>query len=140
MIVRNRSNELHSKFLYFVIKSRYFQDQIKCEIIGSTIPTISETKILSFFLAIPPKDVQEKLLVYIESVIDKHRLAIKKIEDEISLLQEYRIRLISDVVTGKIDVSDIEIPEYETDSDDFTDDEIYDNLVLDEEDGEMEVE
>ncbi|NLX70776.1 MAG: restriction endonuclease subunit S, partial [Clostridiales bacterium] len=140
LIVRNRSNELHSKFLYFVIKSRYFQDQIKCEIIGSTIPTISETKILSFFLAIPPKDVQEKLLVYIESVIDKHRLAIKKIEDEISLLQEYRIRLISDVVTGKIDVSDIEIPEYETDSDDFTDDEIDDNLVLDEEDGEMEVE
>ena len=140
LIVRNRSNELHSKFLYFVIKSRYFQDQIKCEIIGSTIPTISETKILSFFLAIPPKDVQEKLLVYMESVIDKHRLAIKKIEDEISLLQEYRIRLISDVVTGKIDVSDIEIPEYETDSDDFTDDEIDDNLVLDEEDGEMEVE
>jgi type I restriction enzyme S subunit len=44
------------------------------------------------------------------------------------------------VVTGKVDVRDIEIPEYEADSDETIDDEIDDNLVLDEEDGEMEVE
>jgi type I restriction enzyme S subunit len=62
------------------------------------------------------------------------------IHSEISLLTEYRIRLISDVVTGKVDVRDIEIPEYEADSDETIDDEIDDNLVLDEEDGEMEVE
>jgi type I restriction enzyme S subunit len=43
------------------------------------------------------------------------------------------------VVTGKVDVLDIEIPKYEADSDDFNDNEI-DNLVFDEEDGETEVE
>ena len=43
------------------------------------------------------------------------------------------------MVTGKVDLRDIEIPEYEADSDETIDDEIDDNLVLDEEDGEMEV-
>ena len=29
------------------------------------------------------------------------------------LLQDLRVRLISDVVTGQVDVRDIEVPEYE---------------------------
>ena len=33
--------------------------------------------------------------------------------DEISVLREYRVRLVADTVTGKIDVRGIEIPEYE---------------------------
>jgi type I restriction enzyme S subunit len=35
------------------------------------------------------------------------------IEREISLLHEYRTRLISDVVTGKLDVRGVAVPEYE---------------------------
>ncbi len=35
-----------------------------------------------------------------------------KIERQIELLREYRTRLISDVVTGQIDVRDVVIPEY----------------------------
>ena len=34
-------------------------------------------------------------------------------KESIEALHEYRNRLVSDVVTGKIDVRDIEIPEYE---------------------------
>jgi type I restriction enzyme S subunit len=35
------------------------------------------------------------------------------IEQEISLFNEYRTRLISDVVTGKMDVRNIVVPAYE---------------------------
>jgi type I restriction enzyme S subunit len=45
------------------------------------------------------------------NTFDKLTFAIAK---EISLLLEYRTRLISDVVTGKIDVRGVAIPEYET--------------------------
>jgi type I restriction enzyme S subunit len=38
---------------------------------------------------------------------------VNKITVEINLLQEYRTRLISDVVTGKMDVRNIVVPEYE---------------------------
>jgi type I restriction enzyme S subunit len=91
-------------------------------------------------IALPDINEQKQIVNYIENKINSINKAMYVIHSEISLLTEYRIRLISDVVTGKVDVRDIEIPEYEADSDETIDDEIDDNLVLDEEDGEMEVE
>jgi type I restriction enzyme S subunit len=38
-------------------------------------------------------------------------ISIKK---EMTLLQEYRTRLISDVVIGKMDVRNVKVPEYES--------------------------
>ena len=83
---------------------------------------------------------QNKIASYLDDKCYKIENLKAKIQNEIELLYEYRTRLISDLVTGKVDVRDIEIPEYEADSDETIDDEIDDNLVLDEEDGEMEVE
>lgn len=41
-------------------------------------------------------------------------MAYRKIDKtQTELLEEYKARLISDVVTGKIDVRDFAIPEYE---------------------------
>lgn len=91
-------------------------------------------------IALPDVNEQKQIVEYIENKINSINNAMYVIQNEISLLTEYRTRLISDVVTGKVDVRDIEIPEYEADSDETIDDEIDDNLVLDEEDGEMEVE
>ena len=36
-----------------------------------------------------------------------------KMEEKVSDLQDLKIRLVADIVTGKIDVRGIEIPEYE---------------------------
>ena len=38
---------------------------------------------------------------------------IDKLNEEITLFAEYRPRLISDVVTGKLDVRGVTVPEYE---------------------------
>ncbi len=60
-----------------------------------------------------PLSEQQTILEHIEketSLIDK---TISRAEREIELIQEYRTRLISDVVTGKIDVRSIEIPDFE---------------------------
>lgn len=38
--------------------------------------------------------------------------AKQKIDRQIELLNEYRTRLISDVVTGQMDVRDVVIPDY----------------------------
>ena len=51
-------------------------------------------------------------------------------EQEIIALTDLRTRLISDVVTGKIDVRSIKVPDYE----------LVDDVVQDSEDGEPEVE
>lgn len=44
---------------------------------------------------------------------DDQKKAIAVLTEEISVLREYRGRLVADTVTGKIDVRGIEIPGYE---------------------------
>ncbi|MGI9392270.1 MAG: restriction endonuclease subunit S [Parvibaculales bacterium] len=63
--------------------------------------------------SLPPIEEQQAIVVHIEketTLIDK---TIARTEREIELIQEYRIRLVSDVVTGKMDVRSIEIPDFE---------------------------
>ena len=55
----------------------------------------------------PPKEEQEKILSYIHTESAKVDEAIAKTEKEIELIQEYRTTLISDAVTGKIDVIEL---------------------------------
>lgn len=52
----------------------------------------------------PPAAEQEEIMRFIDAEVHKVSQAIAKIEREIELINEYRITLISDVVTGKIDV------------------------------------
>ena len=63
-------------------------------------------------ILLPPLNEQNQIVDHINtiaSIIDK---AKKTYEKKIELFFEYRTRLISDVVTGQIDVRDIQIPEY----------------------------
>lgn len=106
---------------------------------GGVRQSISYKDIRKLFIPVPPLEEQIQIAEFCKNRSKFIENFIVNIEKEILLLTEYRTRLISDVVTGKVDVLDIEIPKYEADSDDFNDNEI-DNLVFDEEDGETEVE
>ena len=80
---------------------------------------------------VPPADEQVAIVDYIKRTLPQYDVAIEKLSAEVETLEEYKTKLIADVVTGKIDVRDIEIPEYEfvdedadtdSDSDDDSDD------------------
>lgn len=65
------------------------------------------------YLPIPPREEQDAIVSYLQSritIIDNY---IAKLKEEINYLQEYKQRLISDVVTGKVDVRGVEIPNEE---------------------------
>lgn len=130
------------EYISYFLLSSYGRQQIEQDARGSsgTMPKISHKHIRSWIIPLPPVSEQKSLIVYINNKIDPLINAIETTKLSVEAIQEYRTRLISDVVTGKVDVRDIEIPEYEADSDETIDDEIDDNLVLDEEDGEMVVE
>ena len=100
--------------MYLLLKSNLIQSQVKTEVIGSTIPTISQTKILNFNLVTPPKEEIEIILINIEKETAKLNKAIATIEKEIALTQEYRTALIAEAVTGKIDVRAFVIPTVST--------------------------
>ena len=63
-------------------------------------------------LPLIPASEQEEIADYIEQETAKIDRAIPVLEKEIELLKEYRTRLISDVVTGQMDVRNVEVPEY----------------------------
>lgn len=57
-----------------------------------------------FILPIPPIIEQNKIVRYIERKVSEIATIISKTEKEIRLLNEYKTALISEVVTGKVDV------------------------------------
>ena len=85
------------------------------------------------FILIPPIDEQQEIIRHLDEVCAKIDATIKKIEEKIANLQDLKIRLVADTVTGKIDVRDREIPEYE-----FIDEEV--DSDAEDMDGEKETE
>lgn len=59
----------------------------------------------------PPLEEQQIIVQWINSESKDLESTIEQEEREIDLLREYRTRLISDVVTGKLDVRGVELPE-----------------------------
>ena len=55
---------------------------------------------------------QVKIADRLDSEIPKYQKAIDTLEKEIQQIIEYRTRLISDVVTGQIDVRGVEVPDF----------------------------
>jgi len=64
-----------------------------------------------------PIEEQKRIADFIELETRKIGDALPYFEKEINLLREYRTRLISDVVTGQMDVRGIEIPDYTPEED-----------------------
>ena len=71
-----------------------------------SIAHLTKEKLKETVFPVPPKDEQERISKFIGTETTKIDQTISKIEKQINLLQEYRTALISEVVTGKIDVSD----------------------------------
>ena len=67
----------------------------------------------NFEIPLPPYDEQIEIVRAIEIEEHKIKTVIDCLQQEIDVLKEFKKRLIADVVTGKIDVRGIEIPEYD---------------------------
>jgi len=74
----------------------------------STIGIFNQTQTANFFIIIPPKEEQQKIVDYLDKATSKIDKTIQKIEQKIKLLEEYKKSLIHHVVTGKVDVRGVE--------------------------------
>jgi type I restriction enzyme S subunit len=82
---------------------------------GAAQPKLTQDRLMSIALAIPPRDEQDQIIANVQEKTVSLRHAIDAARREIDLLREYRTRLIADVVTGKLDVRDVVVPDDETD-------------------------
>lgn len=65
---------------------------------------VSPDFVADFVVPVPPADEQEEIVAFIRSETVKFCAVIDRAQREIDLIREYRTRLITDVVTGKLDV------------------------------------
>jgi len=104
--------EIYPQFLGFLIQSDNLINIVIRDSIGVTYPAIAETKLAKLHLAYPKSiKEQQEILDFIADGSKAIDQAISRAQREIELMREYRTRLISDVVTGKVDVRGIEVPD-----------------------------
>jgi type I restriction enzyme S subunit len=115
----NRKNYNFEWFVY--ILSTIWLDEISRD---TGIPGLNRDDVYSRKIPLPPLEEQKVIVDFIEqetATIDK---AIELSKKEIELLEEYKTRLIADVVTGAVDVREEaqNLPKIEEDSTAFESD------------------
>lgn len=100
-----RPNELtQAIYLYNFLRSQIGQLQIELCQIGGNRESVNFEQLKNFFIPLPSSEEQAEIIDFINSFESKIISLIKKEQKEIDLLKEYKTALISEVVTGKVDV------------------------------------
>ena len=77
------------------------------------LQNLSNTNFYKVYTVYPPYEEQCAIVAEVQKIENEMQAIISTISKEIGILHEFKTRLISDVVTGKIDVQGIKIPECE---------------------------
>ena len=96
------SDVLNSVYSFYFLSSQ--KERIISLAVGGGQPNISQELIRNFRISVPPLPEQQQIVDYLNQETTKIEQTINRIQKEIELLQEYRTALISEAVTGKIDV------------------------------------
>ena len=108
------SDKVLSEYLYMITMTRPFRRLGEEVMTGSAgQKRVSVNYIKNFTLGIPNVEEQKSILAEIERRLVQIDKAIEIERGNINNLQELKARIISDAVTGKIDVRSVVIPEYE---------------------------
>ncbi len=104
-----KSSMCSPQYLYSLLKGLEQEVLRQCRKAVATVESIEMPDLASMLLPFPPLVEQQSIL----NLIDKERSltnqAISRAQREIELIQEYRTRLIADVVTGRVDVRGLAI-------------------------------
>ena len=99
-----KTDVLSSDFLYYFTKSNTYGNWKNSIFIQATIQNIGADKYSLLPIPIPKFDEQQSITTLLDNQTTKINTDIDKIQQQITLLQEYRTALISEAVTGKIDL------------------------------------
>jgi type I restriction enzyme S subunit len=100
-----RPNErIITEFLYYVLSSTLGQQQIDLCQTGGNREALNFEQLKNFFLILPSIDEQHEIVYKLKKSLNAISLTIEKLSKEIELINEFKTALISEVVTGKLDV------------------------------------
>jgi len=111
--VRVDTKKLLPEYLIYVTNSSGYEQWRNSVFIQATIQNISAERYGQLPVPVPSLNEQQSIVTCLDAQCGRIDSIVNKLTDEIALFVEYRTRLISDVVTGKVDVRGVVVPEYE---------------------------
>lgn len=102
IIMKNEYNSIF--YLYFLST---IKDIIVMEASSATLPIFNQTQTKNIITPVPPSKEQVEIANFIAKKELEIKSIISKSQQEIELLKEYKTALISEVVTGKVDVREM---------------------------------
>lgn len=105
MVLLNKL-KVEADYLYFFFNSYYFKSWIEFTNTATAVPMISQEQLGNFKLILPPVEERKTLLKVMNSKLEGVNKFKETVTKEIEFLKEYKTALISEVVTGKVDVRD----------------------------------
>lgn len=106
VIVLRLQDALEPTYASYLLNASFVQHQKALAGKGEIIVHIYPKNIREITIPLPTRKEQIQIVNYLDKRTDEITSAISKIEQEIELMNEYRTALISEVVTGKIKVSE----------------------------------
>lgn len=97
-----RSN--FARFIYYSIQTQSWRTHVDLKNAGSAQPNISSEAIMNFQIPIPQISEMIAIAAYLDEQTGKIDTAIATIDQQIADFRAYRTALITEAVTGKVDV------------------------------------
>lgn len=102
--------KFNSRFLAYQLESDLWRTQIRKAVNGIKVYSITQQLLKQTYVVLPDLDTQESIVTKLDVMKEKLINMRMFVENQITYLEELKQTLISDVVTGKMDIRDIEIP------------------------------
>ena len=102
--LRPKSDIISPSYLLLFMNSRSVKDALHLSSIGATMDNLNSGMVSRLRVFRPSLSEQASIVNYVNKITTVIGDGITAAQREIELLREYRIRLIADVVTGKVDV------------------------------------
>jgi type I restriction enzyme S subunit len=101
-----RSFSENQRWLNYFLHSKAMTDQLALILVGSTFNRINVADIKALTIVVPRRRDQDRIADFLDNEVQGIDVTIGTCRKEQALIREYRTRLITDVVTGKVDVRD----------------------------------
>lgn len=104
IVLKPKTQSIHSPYFSFLFDSLGIRNQVRKEVCGVKVYSITKSILKEVQCLIPPLEEQKAIAEYLDTQIEKIDLAICKIKSQINLIKEYKTTLISEAVCRRVGI------------------------------------